>query len=490
MKKNIINLSIGFIISIFASCSLNQQPISEIGDGAFYANASEINAAVVGCYSGLQGPLAYEWRFTETRSDNTRFYTATTSSVDNTAILNYDQAKIETTDDNIYKFWLATYNNIARCNSVLAHSAVVEDKTLRSQYEAEARFIRAYHYFTLVRLFGPVFIVDERISAKEALSKDRASVEKVYEFITTDLTFCIDNLPAQYDDANLGRVTAWAAKGMLAKVKVTKGEYTQQTADLLYDVIHKSGYTLLPSYESVFDIQNELNKEILFTVRYTSGGIGLGSPFGNYFGPYNSGDCVINGNAKGWNNPTDDLVSAYEKDDLRRDVSLGLNYVDKNGKTVENDKGGRYVKKFLSPVLIVNDGDKDWPILRMADLILLYAEVLNETDGIPAALPYVNQIRNRAGLPDLVAAKLTSPQAMRMAIEQERRIELAFENHRWYDLVRTGRVLDVMNTHYNTEAYYSGPNIVTPILTSAAILLPIPQREIDIKADIPQNVGY
>ena len=120
---------------LLVSCNLNRQPISEIGEGSFYTDAAELNAAVVACYNGLQAPMLQEWMFTETRSDNARFYTTSTSSVANTAILHYDQSSIETTDDNIYQYWLATYNNIARCNSVLAHLDVVTDEALHNQYE-------------------------------------------------------------------------------------------------------------------------------------------------------------------------------------------------------------------------------------------------------------------------------------------------------------------------------------------------------------------
>ncbi|MGN1239579.1 MAG: RagB/SusD family nutrient uptake outer membrane protein, partial [Paludibacteraceae bacterium] len=135
-----------------------------------------------------------------------------------------------------------------------------------------------------------------------------------------------------------------------------------------------------------------------------------------------------------------------------------------------------------------NDGDVDWPILRYADILLLYAELLNEQQGPDQALPYVNRIRERAGLLPLSIDACPNKHAMRMVIEKERRLEFAFENQRWFDLIRTDRALEVMNNHWATETYYEAVSV--PILTKNLLLLPIPQREIDINPNITQNIGY
>lgn len=248
----------------------------------------------------------------------------------------------------------------------------------------------------------------------------------------------------------------------------------------------------MSKYEEVFDISNEMNKEILFAIRYTGGGLGLGSPFGNYFAPNNSGAAVVNGNGKGFNYPTNDLVSAYSSADLRRDVCLKTSYTKEDGSIVSG-KGAAYVCKYTSPVVLKNDGDKDWPVLRYADVVLLRAEVENELNGVDAALPYINMTRARAGLNALTSSDIVNRQAMRMAIEKERRLELAFENHRWFDLIRTNRAVDVMNAHWRPgsadyDEYYSYTNVIT--LTQNQLLLPIPQKERDINPQLTQNVGY
>ena len=481
-------LSSALIMVSLSGCELAMQPISEIGDGSFYKSTSELNAAVVACYNGLQKPMEYEWMLTELRSDNARLHTSATTSADRTMQLDFDQSRISATSEHVYNYWRAVYHNIARCNVVLMHLDAATDAALRTQYEAEARFIRAYHYFNLVRLYGPVFIVDKRLDAVSALNYERSTVEDVYAFITADLKFAIDNLPATYPAAELGRATRWAAEGLLAKVRMTQGLYDKDTKDLLTDIISKGGFSLQPTYAAVFDINNELNSEIIFTIRYTSGGLGLGSPFGNWFAPLQSGASVINGDGSGYNYPTDDLVSMYSSADTRRNATIALDYTNDRGQIIDR----RYVTKYLSPVTLKADGDKDWPILRYADILLLYAEVLNELEGPSAALPYVNETRGRAGLTDLTAAQVSNKHQMRMAIEKERRLELAYENQRWFDLIRTNRIIEVMNEHWASENYYASITAETGpmVLNQNLILLPIPQKEIDIQQGITQNIGY
>lgn len=489
MRRNsIYSLCVAVLFGCFTSCDLKMQPISEVGDGAFYKNTAEVNAAVVACYNGLQAPMEYEWMLTELRSDNARLHTSATTSTDRTMQLDFDQSRVSATSEHVYNYWKSVYHNIARCNVVLMHLDAVTQDSLRTQYEAEARCIRGYHYFNLVRLYGPVFIVDKRLDAVSALNYERASVEEVYDFLTADLQFAADNLPAAYPASELGRLTSWVAKGLLAKVRMTQGLYDTTTRDLLKDIIDHGGFDLEPTYAAVFDINNELNTEILFAIRYTSGGLGLGSPFGNLFAPLQSGAAVVNGGGSGYNYPTDDLVASYSSSDTRRAATLALDYTNERGQVVDR----RYVTKYLSPVTLAKDGDKDWPVLRYADILLLYAEILNELDGPDAALPYINKTRQRAGLAALTGSQVGNRHQMRMAIEKERRLELAYENHRWFDLIRTNRVIEVMTEHWNTESYYTSIIAETGpiVLNENLILLPIPQKEIDINQVITQNMGY
>ena len=488
--KRYINIFFATAIIAFSllSCELAMPPISEIGDGSFYKTPAQMNAAVVACYNGLQKPMEYEWMLTELRSDNARLHTSSTTSSDRTMQIDFDQSRISATSEHVYNYWKAVYHNIARCNAVLMHIDVVANEPVGPQYEGEARFIRAYHYFNLVRLYGPVFIVDKRLDPVSARNYDRSSVEEVYQFIMDDLQFAADNLPETYPDDQRGRVTAWAAKALMAKVRMTQGLYDTTTKEILSDIITKGGFSLMPTYASVFDITNELNDEIIFTIRYTSGGIGLGSPFGNRFAPLQSGASVINGGGDGYNYPSDDLVGTYSSMDTRREATIALDYTNDRGQVVDR----RYVTKYLSPVSLRYDGDKDWPIVRYADILLLYAELVNELEGPSAAMPYVNLTRQRAGLDALDAITIANRHQMRGVIEKERRLELAYENHRWFDLIRTNRVIEVMTNHWNNETYYADVIAETGpiVLNQNLILLPIPQKEIDIQQGITQNVGY
>ena len=481
---------------VFLTGCLEQQPISEIGEGSFYETTEQINAAVVACYNGLQAPMRNEWMLTELRSDNARLRTTATSSGDNTLLMDLDQQAASSSNKRIYEYWLASYNNISRCNTVLGNLDVVNDAAIRNQYEGEALFIRSYHYFNLVRLFGPLFIVTERISAAEAKKYDRKSVVLVYTQIIDDLNAIIDDnkLPTAYPSDQKGRITVWAAKSLLAKVYMTRhesGDYDLAEL-LLKDVIDNSGHSLvLTSYADVFSITNELNNEIIFTVRYTSGGYGLGCPFGNLFAPDQSGSNVINGDGSANNYPSSSLAQAYTANDARKDATIALNYESKlpNGATEIVDR--RYVTKYLSPVATRYDGDKDWPVIRFADIVLLYAEVINEKEGPDAALPFINQTRTRADLVEIISANVPTKHAMRMEIEKERRLELAYENHRWFDLLRTGRAISVINKHLQSdefEEYYS--KVPFSLLNENTILLPIPQDELNINPNIAQNPGY
>lgn len=356
-----------------------------------------MNTAVIGCYGGIHAPLNIEWALTELRSDNTRMNGTRSSNDAFMQLLALDLGTMDASNPNIRTYWEATYQNINNCNSILKPEvlAVVENEKKRAQFEGEALFIRAYHYFNLVRLFGPTFLVTEEISIAESLKKDRSSVQATYAQIIDDLKRSVTDLQdITYSSNDLGRATVLAAKSLLAKVYLTLGRY-EDAKPLLSDVVTAKGETLNVKYADVFDTTKEMNDDIIFTVRYKSGSLGIGSPFANTFAPQNSGANVITGSGDGKNYPTKEISAAYSKEDLRKDVSMADSYYDKS-KDVEAQVA--YVKKFLSEVSIRYDAENDWPVIRYADVLLMYAEVLNEVDGPSAGLKYLNLVRERAGL--------------------------------------------------------------------------------------------
>ena len=446
-----------------ASCDLNITPDSYIADINFYQNEAEVNTAVIGCYGGIHAPLNIEWALTELRSDNTRMNGTRSSNDAFMQLLALDLGTMDASNPNIRTYWEATYQNINNCNSILKPEvlAVVENEKKRAQFEGEALFIRAYHYFNLVRLFGPTFLVTEEISIAESLKKDRSSVQATYAQIIDDLKRSVTDLQdITYSSNDLGRATVLAAKSLLAKVYLTLGRY-EDAKPLLSDVVTAKGETLNVKYADVFDTTKEMNDDIIFT-----------------------------GSGDGKNYPTKEISAAYSKEDLRKDVSMADSYYDKS-KDVEAQVA--YVKKFLSEVSIRYDAENDWPVIRYADVLLMYAEVLNEVDGPSAGLKYLNLVRERAGLSKIESDAVTTRNVFRTYLEKERRLELAFENQRCIDLLRWGKAIEVINKHIQETEwdFYAGYTQQINKLKDYQLILPIPQSVIDNNPGvITQNPNY
>lgn len=487
-------------------------PQSNLNTGTYYSNLEEIRAALTGCYNGMQDAVQSEWQFTEQRSDNTKQGVPGSTASTNRDLSDLDMFVPSTSHAAIYSYWLATYYNIHNCNLVLQKLGVTYDAAAgainfanittpvteadRKKLAAEALFIRAYHYFNLVRLFGGVFLVTDPISPADAKKMDRSSVAAIYKLIEADLTASAANgINAKFSSmaaGDIGKANSWAAKGLLGKVYLTQNKKTE-AATVLTDVYTNSGYALQSSYANVFAITNEMNSEILFAVRYKAGGIGLGSDFANQFAPLGSGSAVVNGDGKGLNYPAAELDTAYITTDARRNVSLGVYGSGTAAKL--------YVKKYVSTVAVVNDAENDFPVLRFADIILMLAEAqgFNTT-----SVGYINQVRARA-IPGTATA--TTVAAFEQLLSNERRLEFAFENQRWFDLVRFNSTLTTINAvqrmkdHFANEynahyKLYTAPALTLAELqgnvTTNKLLLPIPQREIDnnTQLKITQNPGY
>jgi hypothetical protein len=499
-----------------ASCKkiIDLYPESNLSTATYYTNYDEVKAGLTACYNGLQNPMYREWQLTELRSDNSIMGVEGSTSSVNRDLSDLDEFIPATTHQGIYNYWLDTYNNIRNCNIVLQKLGVIYDATAgtikleditipiadsaRKQLAGEALFIRGYHYFNLVRLFGGVFLIDKPISPAEAKKTNRSSVADIYKLIVADFSTASAYLSglkyAQIPQTDLGRANAWCAKALLAKVYLTLGNKANAITQL-QDVITNSGYALQTSYANVFSPTNEMNSEILFAVRYKSGGLGLGSSFGNDFGPLNSGSTVINGSGLGWNTPTSELDTNLVAGDTRRNVLIA-SY---GAGTAAN----LYVKKYLFPVVTGGDGESDWPVIRYADVLLMMAEAKGFT---PESIGYINQISVRAGIGNLPPSVNSVP-TFEKALSEERRLEFAFENQRWFDLLRFNTTMTTINAiqtikdhfaHIYADHYslYVAPALTLAELqsnvTADRLLLPIPQHEIDTNTQlvIEQNPGY
>lgn len=513
--KKIIYIAAATLVGL-NSCKklIDVAPQSNLSTATYYRNVEEMRGALTGCYNGLHAPLFNEWQFTELRSDNAKMGQPGSTASANRDLSDLDIFIPATSQQQIYNYWLNTYNNIRNCNVLLQKLGVVYDPATgthtfnnidvaitevdRKQVAGEAMFLRAYHYFNLVRLFGGVFLIYEPTSPTVAKTLNRTTEQEMYKLIVADLSAAIANMNTlrfnQVPAADKGRATGWAAKGMLAKVYLTLGRKAE-AIPLLQDVIANSGHALQPAYADVFSTNNEVNAEILFTVRYKAGGLALGSPFGNNFAPLGSGSNIINGDGDGLNYPTAEL-DTLTNGDLRKPTLIKAYTATANPRL--------YVTKYLFPVVLTDDGESDWPIVRYADILLMLAEAQGFT---PASIDLINSVRPRAGKPNYTTATITSVAEFERALSEERRIEFAFENHRWFDIVRynttfsTITAQQIMRDHFadEYEAHYSDYLPPTPTLaelqgsvTAQRLLLPIPQREIDNNTQliIPQNPGY
>lgn len=487
--NNIYKLSLLAIFIGFSSCddALDVAPESYVSSSNFYKNSEEVNLAIVATYSSLYTMLELEWNVTEMRSDNTFISPDRTpdSDIDRFTL---DRLTVAPTNRYSSGYYRACYSTIALANRVLENLEIVQDLDKRNQFEGEARFLRAHAYFNLVRLFGPVPIVETSISGQVAKTIDRSPEKDVYDLIARDLIFGAKNLPPVYGATELGRVTKWAAEALLGKVYLTTHDYPNAEI-ALENVLDQSPNTYLSNYADVFNISNEYNPEILFAVRYQSGSIGLGAPFANYFAPLQSRDLVVNGDGKSLNVPTEDISNAYGFKDVRKNVSMSDSWINANNQ----EELDRYIKKYNSDFAVVGDAGNDWPILRYTDVLLMLSETYVETKTINAALDQLNIVRERAKETPYQYSEITSTFQLKLALENERRLEFAFENQRWFDLLRTGRAETVINQHFASELTYNDPGhpekIAAPI-QGWQLLLPIPQYEIDLNPNIAQNIGY
>lgn len=484
LKYNLIAIALlGFS---FSSCSdfLEQNPQTDLSENDFYKTADDILSAVNGAYSSLQENDIYgNWYvFGEIPSDNTRNQLSGSVTTQN----EFDQFYIDTQNSMIANFWKAAYKVINRTNTVLGRIDGIDINTdLANRYKLECKFIRALMYFNLVRVYGDVPLVLKEISISESYDILREPKENVYNQIIADLKEA-QGLPVSYPTAEDGRATQGAAKALLADVYMTLHKYAEAET-ILAEIINSGRYSLLENtpgslnidgYKNVFSPVNHNSKEGIFEIQFLKGGYGEGSNYANNFAPENSGTNVVAVGGTGGNNiPEMDIYNAYEEGDLRRDFSMSLGYYDnrKNNEWVES----RYVCKYMDVPYQNNDASNNYPVIRYADVILMYAEALNQNGKTAEACKYLNMTRRRGfGYQTTetspVDLQTTDKAQFSLMVEQERRVELAFENHRWFDLIRTGRAVEVMRSKGFS-------------LNETNLICPIPQKQIDVNPKLTQN---
>lgn len=485
---------------LLVSCSdeLNQVPISASTTATFYTQPNDFIQAANSIYNDLKAYPDRQLNLSETRSDN--LYAVSDGGVRDWEGINSFHKTIAA-NPYVAEAWSANFNGIYRANVLLdqikKNGAIITDVALRTRLEAEAKFLRAYFYFDLVRWFGKVPIIDHPATAVEAAAIKRSPVADVYSLIISDLQFAATGLPETYAAADKGRATRFAAKATLALVYMTRSGPTYsiegpglglnewgQALTLLNEVIASGKFTFSPTFANIFSFTNENGPEVVFDIQYATG---LSPVVGGTFPWVLVPDTWFQSNGKAVQGGltirpiATDLLNAYTATDTRKAFSIqsGFTY---NGVAETRSFFKKYVDLTKVPTNRV-----DWPInfiaIRYTDVLLLKAECIlkGATGGTQTDVDaIVNQVRVRAGLPTI--SKVTLEQLM-----QERRKEFAAEGSRWHDLVRSGLVETII------PAWIAAEDVQKQMqpFQKNYIIYPIPQTELDAVPGLyTQNPGY
>lgn len=437
------------------------EPASSVTIDKVYKTASDYNVAVIGCYAKLQSQVNFYTECCEYRSDNLSLDAPTAGTQDRYDIDHFTE---KPSNGILSSYWANFNNNVYRCNLLLDQiDGANFAENLKKQYKGEAMFIRALNYFNMYRIFGGVPATKHVVSAAEALKVARYSDEQMFDLIAGDLKEIVDNnyLPETYSSADMGRATSGAAKALLGKVYLTFHKWTE-AKDILSQLIGK--YQLVSPIAQVFNVDNKNNNEIIFAVHFNKEIEGEGHSY--WYNLTNASDDT---------NQTSSLLNTFPTGDTRKDL---ITYV-------QVEKNVRLMNKFYdtkSPTFKTVGNDQI--LLRYADVLLMYAEALNEiqydaSEG-SLALKYLNAVRQRAGISNLTVKQLPTQEKFRKGILVERQREFPYEGQRWFDLVRMGFAKSVMAENGVEIKDYQ-------------LLFPIPQQEIEKVGDksiLWQNPGY
>lgn len=462
MKKILVLASLATLL--MTSCGdsfFDLEPASSVTIDKVYKTASDYNVAVIGCYAKLQSQVNFYTECCEYRSDNLSLGAPTAGTQDRYDIDHFTE---KPSNGILSSYWANFNNNVYRCNLLLDQiDGANFAENLKKQYKGEAMFIRALNYFNMYRIWDGVPATKHVVSAAEALKVARYSDEQMFDLIAGDLKEIVDNnyLPETYSSADMGRATSGAAKALLGKVYLTFHKWTE-AKDILSQLIGK--YQLVSPIAQVFNVDNKNNNEIIFAVHFNKEIEGEGHSY--WYNLTNASDDT---------NQTSSLLNTFPTGDARKDL---ITYV-------QVEKNVRLMNKFYdtkSPTFKTVGNDQI--LLRYADVLLMYAEALNEiqydaSEG-SLALKYLNAVRQRAGISNLTVKQLPTQEKFRKGILVERQREFPYEGQRWFDLVRMGFAKSVMAENGVEIKDYQ-------------LLFPIPQQEIEKVGDksiLWQNPGY
>ena len=526
--------SIFALLLLFTSC---HDYLTEIEPGTtllgdFFTSTAAAEQNVTACYVPLMweynNTYLPEWFIGDIVSDDALKGGGSTSDMADA----YDMENWRTTSQNtlLLDFYRAQYQGIARCNLAIKYINNMEvgideefTQEMKNRLLGEAYFLRAYYYFRLVRVYAGVPITTEVIDNSDKWGVPRSSVEEVYNLIISDLTQANAylQLRSMMTAEDLGRATKGAAQAMLLKVNLYMAspywnkQLTQDAATYYAaakqwgDSIITSGeYSLCPNYEDNFTLAGENGEESIFEIQYMEVpwgdyGEGFGFTAGSFTQILMRSRSSLIGGGWGFDHPTQNLYNEFESNDLRRDVAI-LNPADSLIETpsVEIYLGSRYLNNkygmYRDPAdqgggygkwaLHASRGPLNNRQIRYADVLLMYAEACIESGDAATALTYINQVRQRVGLAAIAAADRT-------ALRHERRVELAMEGHRWFDLVRwegvAGNGLKAHMDAYKTTEHPDAQSHIQEFVAGKHEIFPIPQEEIQLNpTEMKQNPGY
>jgi tetratricopeptide (TPR) repeat protein len=518
MRQAKILICLTFAIALFGSCKksfLTLYPEGNLNTGNFYKSTQDFKQAVVGAYAPLRDVSNIAYLMDETRSDNA-MYDYNAKDRGNAVTENLVDFLDAADNPTILTRYQADYNGISRTNVILDRIEKIDfqmEEADKNQITGEAKALRAHYYYDLVKNYGGVPLYLHEVTNPNDAFLERSTAEEVYAQIIADLTDAINLLPApDFSAAQTGRVTKGSASTELGDVYLRLKQYDKAIPVL--QSVTQMGYSLFANYRDIFNPANKNgNKEIIWDVQYQSGTTGQQSEFIYRFTPITTNTLNIlgvafNNTIGGWNVPTDDLIESYEPGDSRLDASVGIiegtldantNFVPQRVVSIVDyvQPAGVVAKKFARkyyyppyPALNRNT-DQNWPIYRYSGVLLMLAECLNETGKSADALPYLNQVRARAFGSSNSAITVTDQTQLRSIIFHERRVELAFENKRYQDLIRTGQAISVM-TAFGEEMKQKYGYLLpqTYNVTENRLLYAIPLREIQLNPKLVQNPGY
>lgn len=478
-----------FLLGTFTACEkfLDVQPKYTQDAENYFNSRNDYELALIGAYDLLQSSFMINW-IGEIASDNS--IAGGESVTDTEGLHQIDNMTHNAVNNELRSIFRWNYAGIARVNYIMEYKDKI-DFDGKDQIIGQARFLRAYYYFELVKFFGDVpLIVDKRLGAEEVTQTERTPKGQVYAQIEADLSFAIDKL--DWNSPVKGRADKGAALALLGKVYLYQNKFSQ-AATTLDRVINEGGYSLVSDFETLWTVAGENNSETVFDVEYSGleGGSygclicleGNAAPGFHGIRQYN-GPKYGDGNS--YNMPTADLYNAFDPNDPRRDITVldieAFIAAQPNPGDITYAQGGgghtgyynnKYIKRQGEIGLPDNDltSPLNYKVIRYADVLLMAAEAHNRNNNDSKALIYLNEVRSRVGMPSISS----SGSQLTEDIWKERRFELSCEGLRFFDLVRTGQAA----------------SYITGFQTGKHEVFPIPQVEIDLAGgNWQQNPNY